>query len=141
MTPAVRPASGQTLPLVGADIPPPVEQVVAPAGGLDTVAVDVGRGELAHLARRDDALRRPGERSVFFREGSCIFLLFDRTAAALRRINEELGLTVLLTERNVNFALHPASDIHVLEPGRIRLRGTAAECANNARVRQACFGA
>ena len=75
-----------------------------------------------------------GERSVFFREGSCIFLLFDRTAAALRRMNEELGLTVLLTERNVNFALHPAGDIHVLETGRIRLRGTAAE------LREQCPG-
>ena len=62
-------------------------------------------------------------------------------AAALRRMNEELGLTVLLTEQNVNFALHLAGDIHVLETGRIRLRGTAAELANNPRVRQAYFGA
>ena len=61
-------------------------------------------------------------------------------AAALRRMNEELGLTILLTEQNVNFAMHLAGDIHVLETGRIRLRGTAAELENNAWVRQAYFG-
>lgn len=55
--------------------------------------------------------------------------------------NAELGLTVFLTEQNVNFALHLVGDIHVLETGRIRLRGTAAELANNPRVRQAYFGA
>ena len=61
-------------------------------------------------------------------------------AAALRRMNEELGLTILLTEQNVNFAMHLAGDIHILETGRIRLRGTAAELENNAWVRQAYFG-
>ena len=61
-------------------------------------------------------------------------------AAALRRMNEELGLTILLTEQNVNFAMHLAGDIHVLETGLIRLRGTAAELENNAHVRQAYFG-
>ena len=61
-------------------------------------------------------------------------------ADALRRMNRELGLTILLTEQNVNFATHLAGDIHVLETGRIRLRGTAAELENNAYVRQAYFG-
>lgn len=61
-------------------------------------------------------------------------------AAALRRMNEELDLTILLTEQNVNFAMHLARDVHVLETGRIRLRGTAAELAGNAWVRRAYFG-
>lgn len=61
-------------------------------------------------------------------------------ADALRRMNRELGLTILLTEQNVNFAMHLAGDIHVLETGRIRLRGTAAELENNAYARQAYFG-
>ena len=61
-------------------------------------------------------------------------------AAALRQMDEELGLTILLTEQNVNVAMHLAGDIHVLETGRIRLRGTAAELENNACVRQAYFG-
>ncbi len=61
-------------------------------------------------------------------------------AAALRRMNEALGLTILLTEQNVNFAMHLAGEIHVLETGRIRLRGTASELENNAYLRQAYFG-
>ena len=36
--------------------------------------------------------------------------------------------------------MYLAGDIHVLETGRIRLRGTAAELENNAWVRQAYFG-
>lgn len=45
-----------------------------------------------------------------------------------------------MTERNVSFALHLAGDIHILETGRICLRGTAAEFESNAWVRQAYFG-
>ena len=61
-------------------------------------------------------------------------------AGALRRMNSEMGLSILLTEQNVNFAMHLAGDLHVLETGQIRLRGTAAELENNAHVRQAYFG-
>ena len=61
-------------------------------------------------------------------------------AAALRRMNEELGLTILLTEQNVNFAMHLARDIHVLETGEIRLSGTADELRDDPHVREAYFG-
>lgn len=61
-------------------------------------------------------------------------------AAALRRMNEEIGLTILLTEQNVNFAMHLAQEVHVLETGRIHLSGTAAELGNDAHVREAYFG-
>ena len=61
-------------------------------------------------------------------------------AAALRRMNERFGLTILLTEQNVNFAMRLAGDIHVPEIGRIRLRGTATELENDTYVRQAYFG-
>ena len=61
-------------------------------------------------------------------------------AAALRRMNEELGLTILITEQNVNFAMHLARDIHVLETGEIRLSGTADELRDDPHVREAYFG-
>ena len=61
-------------------------------------------------------------------------------AAALRRMNEELGITILITEQNVNFATRLARDVHVLETGEIRLRGTAEELMNNPHVREAYFG-
>ena len=61
-------------------------------------------------------------------------------AAALRRMNEELGITILITEQNVNFATHLARDLHVLETGEIRLSGTAEELMHNPHVREAYFG-
>ncbi len=61
-------------------------------------------------------------------------------ASALRQMNRELGLTVLLTEQNVNFAMHLASEIYVLETRRIRMRGTADELKGDVHVRRAYFG-
>ena len=62
-------------------------------------------------------------------------------AAALRRMNEDLGLTVLITEQNVNFAMRLADRIHVLETGEIRLSGTADDLRDDPHVREAYFGA
>ncbi len=62
-------------------------------------------------------------------------------ASALRRMNEEMGLTVLMTEQNVNFAMRIADRCHVLETGEIRLSGTADELRNDPQVREAYFGA
>ena len=55
-------------------------------------------------------------------------------------MNEELGITVPITEQNVNFATRLARDVHVLETGEIRLRGSAEELMNNPHVREAYFG-
>ncbi len=59
---------------------------------------------------------------------------------ALVRMNRTYDLTILLTEQNVNFALHLARTIHVLETGEIRLSGTADQLRDNAHVRKAYFG-
>jgi branched-chain amino acid transport system ATP-binding protein len=61
-------------------------------------------------------------------------------AEALRRLNAETGLTILITEQNVNFALTLASRIHVLETGRIRVSGTADELRSDPAVAEAYFG-
>lgn len=61
-------------------------------------------------------------------------------AAALRRMNEEIGITILMTEQNVNFAARLARDVHVLETGEIRLRGSAEALMNDPHVREAYFG-
>ena len=61
-------------------------------------------------------------------------------AESLRRLNAETGLTILITEQNVNFALTLASRIHVLETGRIATSGTAEELAADPAVAEAYFG-
>lgn len=61
-------------------------------------------------------------------------------AAALRKLNAETGLTILITEQNVNFALTLARHIHVLETGRIVTSGSAEELAADPAVAEAYFG-
>ena len=61
-------------------------------------------------------------------------------ASAVRRMNAELGITILITEQNVNFATRLARDVHVLETGEIRMSGTADELMNDLHVREAYFG-
>ena len=61
-------------------------------------------------------------------------------ADALRKLNVETGLTILITEQNVNFALTLASQIHVLETGRVATSGTAEELAADPAVAEAYFG-
>ena len=61
-------------------------------------------------------------------------------AAALRQLNRETGLTILIAEQNVNFALTLASRIHVLETGRIALSGTADQLRADPAVAEAYFG-
>ncbi len=62
-------------------------------------------------------------------------------AAALRKLNEETGLTIIITEQNINFAMSLAEEIHVLETGEIRLSGSANELKNDDSIKQTYFGA
>jgi branched-chain amino acid transport system ATP-binding protein len=62
-------------------------------------------------------------------------------AAALRRLNEQAGLTIVICEQNVNFAMSLAQEIHVLETGEIRLSGSVEELKNEDYIKDAYFGA
>ncbi|MCT8971125.1 ABC transporter ATP-binding protein [Microbaculum marinisediminis] len=61
-------------------------------------------------------------------------------AAALRKLNRETGLTIVITEQNVNFAMTLAGYLHVLETGEIRTRGTVAELQSDEELNRAYFG-
>ena len=61
-------------------------------------------------------------------------------AEALKRLNGETGLTILIAEQNVNFALSLATDLHVLETGEVRMSGTAAELKSDPELNKAYFG-
>ncbi len=61
-------------------------------------------------------------------------------AAALKRLNQELGLTILITEQNVNFAMTLAQHLHVLETGEIRMGGTVEALKADADLKRAYFG-
>ena len=61
-------------------------------------------------------------------------------AAALRKLNKETGMTIVITEQNVNFAMTLANYLHVLETGEIRTRGTVAELQSDEELNKAYFG-
>lgn len=61
-------------------------------------------------------------------------------AEALRRMREELGTTIIITEQNANFALSLAERIFVLESGHLTKEGNAAELANDPALIEAYFG-
>ncbi|MDG4858659.1 ABC transporter ATP-binding protein [Streptomyces sp. T-3] len=62
-------------------------------------------------------------------------------AAQLRTLNSERGMAVLLIEQNARLALDLCSRGYVLEAGRIRASGTAAELTASAEVADAYLGA
>ncbi len=61
-------------------------------------------------------------------------------ADALRRLNRQHGLTILIAEQNTNFALRLAEYIYLLETGRITQHGTSAELLREDVIRQSYFG-
>ena len=62
-------------------------------------------------------------------------------AAALRRLNQQAGLTIVICEQNVNFTMSLAQEIYILETGEIRLSGTVEELKGEDYIKEAYFGA
>lgn len=62
-------------------------------------------------------------------------------AVVLRRLSAELGLTVIVTEQNANFALSLANRLYVLESGHVTATGTAEELAKDDQLAKSYFGA
>lgn len=62
-------------------------------------------------------------------------------AVVLKRLSAELGLTVIVTEQNANFALSLASRLYVLEGGHVTATGTADELAQDDQLAKSYFGA
>jgi branched-chain amino acid transport system ATP-binding protein len=66
-------------------------------------------------------------------------LLVERIFGVIARLKAE-RVTLLLVEQNARMALDVADRAYVMETGRIKLRGTAAELAANPEVERAYLG-
>ena len=62
-------------------------------------------------------------------------LVVEHLREQIARLKRE-GLTILLAEQNVEFSLDLADRVYVLEKGRVRYEGSAAEFRADARIRQ-----
>jgi branched-chain amino acid transport system ATP-binding protein len=59
---------------------------------------------------------------------------------ALRRMNEQEGLTVLVVEQNANLALGASQRAYVLEAGRVAVEGSADDLRRDESVRRSYLG-
>ncbi|MDC5699388.1 ABC transporter ATP-binding protein, partial [Intrasporangium calvum] len=67
-------------------------------------------------------------------------LLVKEIFGFIKRINEEMGLTVLVIEQNARRALEVAHHGYIMEQGRIVLEGTAQELQENPDVKEFYLG-
>ena len=67
-------------------------------------------------------------------------LMVRQIFAAIRRLNRETGLTVLLVEQNANLALRLAHRGYVLVTGRITMEGTGESLLARPEIRDAYLG-
>ena len=67
-------------------------------------------------------------------------LLVQEVFAIIRRINRDLGVTILLVEQNARAALAVASHGYIMEQGRVVLEGTSGELSDNEDVKEFYLG-
>ncbi|RLQ89556.1 ABC transporter ATP-binding protein [Notoacmeibacter ruber] len=67
-------------------------------------------------------------------------LLVKEVFGIIRRLNEELGISILLVEQNANMALKVADYGYIMENGKIVLDGTGAELSENEDVKEFYLG-
>jgi branched-chain amino acid transport system ATP-binding protein len=67
-------------------------------------------------------------------------LLVKEVFGIIRRLNQDLGITILLVEQNARMALSVASYGYVMEQGKVVLDGTAESLANNEDVKEFYLG-
>jgi branched-chain amino acid transport system ATP-binding protein len=67
-------------------------------------------------------------------------LLVNEVFGIIRRLNRELGITILLVEQNARMALKAADYGYIMESGKIVLDGTAEELASNEDVKEFYLG-
>ena len=67
-------------------------------------------------------------------------LLVKEVFTIIRRLNEEMGISIILVEQNANMALQVADDGYIMENGKIVLDGTAEELLDNEDVKEFYLG-
>jgi len=67
-------------------------------------------------------------------------LLVERIFEAIRQLNREQGVTILLVEQDVRLALRLASHAYILENGEMSLQGPSQQLLHDPAVRKAYLG-
>ena len=67
-------------------------------------------------------------------------IVIDNMFETIRRLNRELGLTILIVEQNATLALEMCDRAYVLETGQIRMEGRGADLLHDSRVMESYLG-
>jgi len=67
-------------------------------------------------------------------------LVCKEIAQVLKNLNQEKGITIVITEQNVNFALTLSEEIYLLETGTIKMKGRPDELKQEAYIQETYFG-
>jgi branched-chain amino acid transport system ATP-binding protein len=67
-------------------------------------------------------------------------LVCSEIAAVLQELKENRGMTIVITEQNVNFALTLAEEIYLLETGRMKMKGKPEELKQESYIQETYFG-
>jgi branched-chain amino acid transport system ATP-binding protein len=67
-------------------------------------------------------------------------IVIDSMFETIRRLNRELGLTILIVEQNATLALEMCDRAYVLETGKIRMEGKGADLLHDERVMESYLG-
>ena len=67
-------------------------------------------------------------------------LVCKEIARVLKNLNQEKGITIVITEQNVNFALTLSEEIYLLETGTIKMKGRPDELKQEKYIQETYFG-
>jgi branched-chain amino acid transport system ATP-binding protein len=67
-------------------------------------------------------------------------IVIDNMFETIRRLNRELGLTILIVEQNATLALEMCDRAYVLETGQIRMEGRGSDLLHDERVMASYLG-
>jgi branched-chain amino acid transport system ATP-binding protein len=61
-------------------------------------------------------------------------------ADVLRDLKKQKGITIVITEQNVNFTLTLAEEIYLLETGNIKMKGKPEDLKQESYIQETYFG-
>ena len=67
-------------------------------------------------------------------------LICKEISRVLKLLNQTRGITILITEQNVNFALTIAQKVYLMETGSIKMKGTPEELKQQKYIQETYFG-
>jgi branched-chain amino acid transport system ATP-binding protein len=67
-------------------------------------------------------------------------LVCSEIANVLQELKQNRGMTIVITEQNVNFALTLAGEIYLLETGRMKMKGKPEELKQESYIQETYFG-